>query len=349
MTKISTATILASALVFAGCAVDDIEPVEDQVVSAGNPIINGDPATAAHHDSVVSLHYNGSSNIFCSGTLIAADVVLTAAHCLDDAKGGPNYKTMDPGLLTVYFGSNPTDGSYAGNNIQAIETSIYPTYSRWALTDDIALVRLASDGPVAPSGYEGQGGSGGLTAGDLGSDLDFVGFGYSVAGDRNYINEKLHAVDTLDAFGCQVTGCGSWGDDPDVIDTQISYAQAGTGPCNGDSGGPAFILRGTDYRVAGVTSYGDADCAVYGASTRVGAFGGWIDDFVNAAPPPTCTPEPENCSDGVDNDCDGDVDGADSDCSTNSCNLGQVGDSCTFAEDCCSNKCKGRTGAKTCK
>jgi hypothetical protein len=31
------------------------------------------------------------------------------------------------------------------------------------------------------------------------------------------------------------------------------------------------------------------------------------------------------------------------------CTLGQKGDSCTVDGDCCSNKCRGRSGAKTCK
>lgn len=57
-------------------------------------------------------------------------------------------------------------------------------------------------------------------------------------------------------------------------------------------------------------------------------------------PPSTET----NCSDGVDNDCDGLTDGADPNCSCL-----PVGASCTANSQCCSNSCKGKTGAKTCK
>jgi hypothetical protein len=31
------------------------------------------------------------------------------------------------------------------------------------------------------------------------------------------------------------------------------------------------------------------------------------------------------------------------------CDLGQPGDSCSSSSDCCSNSCKGKPGAKTCK
>ena len=55
----------------------------------------------------------------------------------------------------------------------------------------------------------------------------------------------------------------------------------------------------------------------------------------------------ETCDDGVDNDCDGLVDSADPACGT--CDLGSVGDSCGTDSECCSAKCKGRPGNKTCR
>jgi DNA-binding beta-propeller fold protein YncE len=51
------------------------------------------------------------------------------------------------------------------------------------------------------------------------------------------------------------------------------------------------------------------------------------------------------CADGLDDDCDGLVDAADPDC----CNLAQVGDACSQDTECCSNRCRGKSGAKVCK
>ncbi|MCH9647197.1 MAG: M36 family metallopeptidase [Deltaproteobacteria bacterium] len=64
----------------------------------------------------------------------------------------------------------------------------------------------------------------------------------------------------------------------------------------------------------------------------------------------SCTPtEPSemSCNDGQDNDCDGLIDSADPDCGGGSCF--PVGTSCTSNSQCCSNKCKGPSGGKTCK
>ena len=65
-----------------------------------------------------------------------------------------------------------------------------------------------------------------------------------------------------------------------------------------------------------------------------------------------CTPTAEICDDGIDNDCDGAIDSADSDCpEAGVCELPLLpeGASCSDDAECCSNKCKGRPGNKTCK
>ncbi|TNF33523.1 MAG: peptidase S8 [Deltaproteobacteria bacterium] len=68
---------------------------------------------------------------------------------------------------------------------------------------------------------------------------------------------------------------------------------------------------------------------------------------------PSCTPTETieaSCNDGVDNDCDGLTDAADSDCDSGgggSC--GARGDACTANADCCSNSCKGKAGTQTCR
>ncbi|RLB55131.1 MAG: peptidase S8 [Deltaproteobacteria bacterium] len=60
-------------------------------------------------------------------------------------------------------------------------------------------------------------------------------------------------------------------------------------------------------------------------------------------------------ADGVDDDCDGLVDAADSDCDSGgggggtTCELAAIGDSCGSNSDCCTNVCRGRAGKKKCR
>lgn len=66
-----------------------------------------------------------------------------------------------------------------------------------------------------------------------------------------------------------------------------------------------------------------------------------------------CGAHPSNegsCTDGLDADCDGAVDCADDECSADpACQCSPAGNSCTTAGDCCSGKCKGKSGSRTCR
>lgn len=119
--------------------------------------------------------------------------------------------------------------------------------------------------------------------------------------------------------------------------TQFSHAQPTAGPCSGDSGGPAFLQRDGVPYVAGVTSFGDAYCQIYGVSTRTDAFGQWIDAYVNV---PVC---------GADGWCNPEC-GADPDCQATACGDGvcDAGESCDGRDGtaACSADCPGKTGGK---
>jgi secreted trypsin-like serine protease len=356
------------------------------------PIIGGVEATELRHNAVVSLHakYVNSSNfsdqIFCSGTLVAADVVLTAAHCLDVASGGPNFKTRSPADLAIYFGDAPeADPDFQLNRVLVAETLIHPSYDRRRLLNDAALVRLEEGGSGTVVPVPALPLTSGLGPADVGTMVDFAGFGYSNV-EKTDIGVKLHAEAPIAALGCPEAVCGPSINGPEA--TQFSYFQDPEGPCNGDSGGPAFLDRDPDplselWYVAGITSYGDSGCSEYGASTRVDAFEGWIGDFVAGTEPPPpvdcsaddwCNPD---CAEGEDPDCgiasctaDGWCDpecaeGEDPDCAItceptgeevctdgvdNDCD-GTIdkGCLCTSDNECSSGKCKGKPGAKTCK
>jgi len=229
--------------------------------SGGPPptwIFGGVAATTKRHDAVVALHRLDGDRVwvqpFCTGTLVRADWVLTAAHCVDDP---------DPGAYAVYVGRDPSR-DLVEHAWPVSEVHVFPRFDGRALTGDIALLRL----PVAVADREGVApvpelaNLDGVTNADAGSRVDLVGFGLTSGGNSGV---KRHVFETLGGLVSDAPSPQIWTDQRD-----------GTGTCSGDSGGPLMIERPEGWRVAGVTSYGDADCAVYGVYTDVDYYESWL-------------------------------------------------------------------------
>jgi secreted trypsin-like serine protease len=280
------------------CADYGIHDGQGQYGEMNQLIIGGDRATAGWYDAVVSLHETSPTGVyvypFCTGTLIAEDVVLTAAHCLDVGRRKP--RTMSPDSLMIYIGISPVEafnnGTLSFNDFLYVsETKIHKAYDSWALVNDIAILRLAQPVPSSvATPLPALPAAEGFTSSDIGTTLNFAGFGQDGVGDDANSGVRLEVNHVLGSLGCDVAGCPTPGD----AATQIAYTNE-IGPCFGDSGGPAFIFRNNAPYVGGITSYGDADCAVYGVSTRVDAYEAWINDFIGTGGE---EPPPAGCGDG---------------------------------------------------
>ena len=330
--------IMVVAIFTFGCAAEG--KITDAEVLEGSgdygmavlPIYGGSAPNAPEHEAVVALHQldkKGTSvyvSPFCSGTLIASDVVVTAAHCLDTARRGSNFRTMAPNRLAIYVGDEPAV-DILDHLYMVSETLIKSNYDRLELRNDIALVRLGGPITEAVTPVANLPAAQGFTSADVGDDLNFAGFGQTEYGTSGV---KLQVDVPLGSLGCYVAGCPDGAD----IATQIAYAQPQAGPCFGDSGGPAFVYRNLIPYVGGITSYGDSNCLVYGVSTRVDAFESWINDFVGVAPDCSadgwCNPD---CAAGEDPDCYTPPDcSADGTCNPD-CAAGEDPD-CTTPPDC---------------
>ena len=198
----------------------------------------------------------------CTGTLIAARWVVTAAHCLEGGVGG-----------AVFALGNDVDQPL--RTIKVTSGRAHPQYDAENIANDIAVVRLASDAGVAPMPLASA-----LDEAE-GSALTFVGFGItSGSGSNSGIKRSVEMpLAQLDA-------------------TTFSYGIRGKNTCSGDSGGPAFIAQGGQLAIAGVTSYGDPGCRAYGVDTRVDVYAPWINGVTGASPPiPAPLPPADGCGD----------------------------------------------------
>ena len=234
------------ALLFSACLEDNLTavPGTGDFSTSHQPIINGVPTSEPHHDAVVSLHERVGNFVYvapyCNGTLIAEDVVMTAAHCVDVAPAASSdFSLLNANRLLIYVGDQP-DEDLLSHLYWVDEIKIHPLFDRVGMMYDIALIRLLTPvTEVEPVPYLTE--ALGFSDSDIGEDLNIVGFGTTAVG---IYGVKLQIDVSLAGFGCAVPGCAG----VDSPTTQISYSQSAGGPCSGDSGGPAFIEReGTWY------------------------------------------------------------------------------------------------------
>lgn len=333
------------------------------------PVINGTPDQSPEHRAVVFTETSAGGWVYyCSGTLIAPTIVLTAAHC---AEG------WEPSQYLVHFGFDSSDFE----DREVSEIIYHPNWDpdEFATVGfDIALLRLSLPAPpgIAPIPYLPQ--SLAITRDDLGMPLEFVGFGKD---ENGQLGRKLHITLPLWEVCTSAGGCTATNGAHLAFNTICHSMADGGGTCSGDSGGPAFVnIAGEEY-VAGVTSYGDTGCHVFGCSTKVDVYEAWINDFIgsfsvngqvctnsaqcysgfcvdgvcceNACDAPcmtcagnktagTCTPAPDDspCDDGE--PCNG----PDS-CLQGSCISGNTPPDCTPANPCLEGICQPGQGCVT--
>lgn len=205
---------------------------------------------------------------FCSGTLISADVFLTASHCTEPIDGilaafpgSQMLVTFDPTISaggTFYSGTWHTNPDY--NNFQG-------QYGR-SNPGDVAVVKLDESPGITPARLPSAGLLDELKDAHLLKETLFTAVGYGAVRETNRGAFNAIQNDNLDRNrGDQefLSLNKSW------LTLSMNLATGNQGTCYGDSGGPHFIhLDGVETDIiASVTVTGDAPCKATDVTYRM--------------------------------------------------------------------------------
>lgn len=231
---------------------------EASAAGLATPVVGGRLAKPGEWPDVVAVL--GEDGSLCSGTLLGADLVLTAAHCIE---GHPQQ---------VIIGS--IDLAEPGGQRRDVKWS--RAYPQWQTSFDVGIVMLENPVSVMPRAVA----DGCTTTEDLarGHVLQLVGFGQTTA-TASDDNTRLHvaALRITDPTCTHDSAC-----EPSIAPGgELVAGGDGTDACFGDSGGPLYIPTATGPALIGVVSRGLAlsqyPCGEGGVFVRADRVVRWIE------------------------------------------------------------------------
>ncbi len=270
-------TIVAAMILLAvtpSSAAAETDGPADATVAAGIQsvdVVGGQPAEQGEWGWQVMINAGG---FLCGGSLIDANWVLTAAHCVYDSVGN----RLMPAELRIIVGE--TDRHTVENTEQILSVDaifVHDSYRTISTNDDLALLRLATSATLnkfvatIPMASKEQ-----LKLTTAGQAATVTGWGMTSEGGR-VANELMEAtLPLVDNETCR----RSYGNF--ITDNTLcaGYAEGGVDACQGDSGGPLVVSddQGNWYLVGVVSfGFGCARADYYGVYVRVSQYVAWVE------------------------------------------------------------------------
>jgi secreted trypsin-like serine protease len=233
----------------------DAAPAVAQQDRADAPlIVDGTPAGPSDNPFQVGLVVKSITNNltaqFCGGSLIAPDLVVTAAHC------DYHSTAWRPDEVQVLTGTRNLSQGGVRRDVTTI--SQHPNYRPDGYDYDVAVWKLASRAEDIPLARLAT------SDGIVGSELLVTGWGRTSGDGQKSATLLKVSVPVASHQSC----IEQYGDRITSRMLCAGFKVDGKGSCRGDSGGPA--TRGTGGMIlTGIVSWGSGACDQYGVYTRV--------------------------------------------------------------------------------
>eukprot|EP00591_Stephanopyxis_turris_P000484 CAMPEP_0195527302 /NCGR_PEP_ID=MMETSP0794_2-20130614/28871_1 /TAXON_ID=515487 /ORGANISM="Stephanopyxis turris, Strain CCMP 815" /LENGTH=260 /DNA_ID=CAMNT_0040658183 /DNA_START=37 /DNA_END=816 /DNA_ORIENTATION=+ len=203
-------------------------------------IIGGQVTNTRDYAYQVALYRKGivDDTFICGGTLIAPDMVLSAAHCLHRYHD----RYVSPEIIRIIAGIHDLDNKEFGRSFDVLEIRPHPDYDSNTQDNDLVVIKLngssnyepilLNESEIVPS--EDQ-------------DLHVIGWGNTnEMGNPSSILQEV-TVNHLTTENCRTqyeTPFVQWRDygiDLDITESMMCASDEGEDACSGDSGGPLII------------------------------------------------------------------------------------------------------------
>ncbi len=240
-------------------------------------IVGGIFSPVYRYPYIVTLQYRssgGGTYHSCGGSLVASDIILSAAHCYKEYRGPPIV------IIGDHDFNNPNDG---GEQFNSEVLSVHPNWDERLIREDIILFKILGTSTKTPVRLNRE-----FEVPINNQTLTAVGWGRINDNDRTDVLKEatLEYITNRRCYGIRDNAHRS------VICTKDLDGVPDEGICYGDSGGP-LIIKGSsssdDIQVGIVSKlYPPCTAPYVDMFTRVSEYYDWIRDHIcesSSSPP----------------------------------------------------------------
>jgi secreted trypsin-like serine protease len=190
-------------------------------------IVGGTPATR-DYPHMAALEFRGDDgewSFICGASLVRSDVILTAAHCVQESGG-----------YRVLLGTR--DRAQGGERIEATRVVAHPRYDSESGAYDVALLKLERPTSVGAAIRIAEPEEADRYA--PGDEATIIGWGATFSGGPPTRELREGQVPIVTDADCERTNVATSGFDPATM-ICAGNVTGGEDSCQGDSGGPLMV------------------------------------------------------------------------------------------------------------